>query len=110
MSEARRIIQRPLSLSLSLFNSNFWSFFGADNNEFEGEIPYNYLVDLPTIKEIDLSNNLFSGLVQDEMRELWGMQNLERLNLCKSSELGIPVPLFISSSFILFHSKQQVAR
>ena len=58
----------------------------VDNNKFEGQIPYEYLVDLPSIVEINLSNNRFNGfVVDDHINELWGMENLQRFDICESS-------------------------
>lgn len=57
----------------------------SDNNDLEGNIPFEYIADLPSVTEINLSNNRFSGLVKDEQRDIWGMQNLVRFNICKST-------------------------
>lgn len=66
----------------------------TDNNKFQGEIPYEYLVDLPDIRYIDLSNNEFNGIVHDHLNELWGMDNLKSLDLCKCNVFE-----FVSSCF-----------
>ena len=60
----------------------------SEHNAFEGDIPFEYLVDLSTITRINLSNNEFSGIVHDNLSEKWGMEQLQELNLANNKLEG----------------------
>ena len=66
---------------LTLKRTCFPVFFPSDNNTFEGEVPIAYITGLPSIKEIDMSENAFSGFDQDTLDEEEDLPKLERLNL-----------------------------
>ena len=58
------------------------------NNALEGGIPYEYFVNLASMKTIDLSNNNFTGIVHDDSKEGWGTERLEELNLSNNRFVG----------------------
>lgn len=79
-----------------LLPSNIQKFTNLDtlkvnNNTFEGVIPMTYIVGLPSIKEIDMSDNAFSGFDQDTLDEVEDLPKLERLNLGSNAFRG-PIP------------------
>eukprot|EP00934_Nitzschia_sp_Nitz4_P003684 Nitzschia sp. Nitz4//scaffold14_size191712//112655//114940//NITZ4_001731-RA/size191712-augustus-gene-0.247-mRNA-1//-1//CDS//3329536951//3674//frame0 len=69
--------------------------FHLSDNRFDGEIPYQYLIDLPKVKIINLKNNMFSGIVHDDDKELWGIETLVSLDLSNNSFEG-QMPGFLS--------------
>ena len=58
----------------------------TDNNALEGGIPYDYFVNLASLKSIDLSNNNFTSI--DDSKEGWGTERLEELNLSNNRFAG----------------------
>lgn len=53
-------------------------------------------MDLKAITSIDLSNNMFTGIIHDDESDKWGMEQLIQLNLSNNKfegEVSIFVPL-----------------
>jgi len=56
-------------------------FTTTDHNNFMKAVPIGYFVDLKALKKLDLSYNIFTGLIHDDWSERWDESNLEELDV-----------------------------